>query len=584
MTNPSSPTGGERLAAALVRHDVRSLFTLAGGHISPIVVAAKQRGIRVVDVRHEANAVFAADATARLTGSIGVAAVTAGPGLTNALTPLRNALMARSPVLLLCGATATVLRGRGSLQDIDQMAAVRSHVKWAGQVNRAEDLIAMFERAVGIALGGVRGPVALECPVDLLYNAELVREMYGVTKPLGADAPLAKRLERWYLERHLAKALGSGTNRDPEGPPPRAAKRQGASASAVAKARTALDRAERPVLLVGSQAIEAPQEAGELAEAIRALGIPTYLAGMARGLLGADDPVQYRHKRREALRGADCVILAGTPMDFRLDYGRHIAHGATLITANADPAELRKNRRPTMGIAGDADLFVRALARGAPPGRWSAWHTAMREREMARDAEIVASAADPVTPVNPIALCRAIDALLTDDATIVADGGDFVATAAYVLRPRAPLSWLDPGVFGTLGVGAGFAIGARVLRPDGVVWLLYGDGAAGFSLMEFSTLVRHGLSVIAVVGNDGAWTQIMRDQVPMLGDDVATVLGREDYERVVEGLGARGFRIERPDSVEGTLKEALAVARAGTPVLVNVHIGLTEFRKGAISL
>ena len=210
MPDSRSLTGGERLAAALVRHEVRTLFTLAGGHISPIVVAAKHQGIRVIDVRHEANAVFAADATARLTGNIGVAVVTAGPGLTNALTPLRNALMARSPVVLLCGATATVLRGRGSLQDIDQMAAVRSHVKWAGQVDRADDLISMFERAVGMALQGVRGPVALECPVDLLYNSELVREMYGVATPLGADAPIRKRVERWYLERHLSKTLGHG--------------------------------------------------------------------------------------------------------------------------------------------------------------------------------------------------------------------------------------------------------------------------------------------------------------------------------------------------------------------------------------
>jgi acetolactate synthase-like protein len=583
----SSPTGGERLATALVRHDVRALFTLAGGHISPIVVAAKQQGIRVVDVRHEANAVFAADATARLTGNIGVAAVTAGPGLTNALTPLRNALMARSPVLLLCGATATVLRGRGSLQDIDQMAAVRSHVKWAAQVDRADDQLPLFERAVATALSGVRGPVALECPVDLLYDEALVREMYGVTKALDGSAPFGKRVERWYLERHLRKTLGGDRSADPAAAAERTAPRpaRGApSASAVVRARAALDRAERPVLLVGSQAMDAPQDAEALATAIRALGVPTYLAGMARGLLGADDPLQYRHKRREALRAADCVILAGTPMDFRLDYGRHIAHGATLITANADPLELRKNRRPTMGIAGEADLFLRALVSGAPQPAWDDWHRAMRAREDERDAEIEARAADAVQPVNPIALCRAIDALLTDDATIVADGGDFVATAAYVLRPRAPLSWLDPGVFGTLGVGAGFAMGARVLRPEGVVWLLYGDGAAGFSLMEFSTLVRHGLPVIAVVGNDGAWTQIMRDQVPMLGDDVATVLGREDYERVVEGLGARGFRIERPEAVEGTLQEALAVARGGTPVLVNVHIGLTEFRKGAISL
>lgn len=583
MAGDPRPTGGERLAAALVRHGVRTMFTLAGGHISPIFVAAKRQGIRVVDVRDEANAVFAADATARLTGTIGVAAVTAGPGLTNSLTPLRNALMARSPVVLLCGATATVLRGRGSLQDIDQMAAVRPHVKWAGQVNGADELIPMFERAVATAREGVCGPVALECPVDLLYDAALVREMYGVTKPLPAGAPWGKRLERWYLERHLRRALGTGGAADDESPP-RAVKRCKPAPRAVAKARALLERAERPLLLVGSQAMESPREAAALAEAIGALGVPTYLAGMARGLLGAAHPLQLRHERKVALREADCVLLAGSPMDFRLDYGRHMPHGATVITANADPTELRRNRAPTLGVHGDADLFVRVLASAAPRQAWGAWAESLRARDAVREAEIAKRGADDVRPVNPIALCKAIDALLTDDAMIVADGGDFVATASYVLRPRAPLSWLDPGVFGTLGVGAGFAMGAKLHRPDADVWLLYGDGAAGFSVIEFDTMVRHGIPVIAVVGNDGAWAQIMRDQVPMLGDDVATVLGRTAFDRVAEALGARGFVVDHPEGMRATLEAARDAARAGTPALVNVHIGLTDFRKGSISL
>jgi len=583
MSAATAPTGGDRLAAALVRHGVRTMFTLAGGHISPIFVSAKRAGIRIVDVRDEANAVFAADATARLTGSIGVAAVTAGPGLTNSMTPLRNALMARSPVVLLCGATATVLRGRGSLQDIDQMAAVRPHVKWAGQVNRAADLIPMFEQAAAIAREAPCGPVALECPVDLLYDADIVREMYGVTKPLAANAPFAKRIERWYLERHLRATLGTGAIHDREAPPA-PVKRLRPGARAVAKARALLDRAERPVLLVGSQAMEAPLEAAALAEAVGALGVPTYLAGMARGLLGASHPLQMRQQRKDALRASDCVILAGSPMDFRLDYGRHMPHGATVITANADGSELRRNRAPTLGVHGDADLFVRALASRPPNASWSAWADTLRARDAAREVEIAQRAADDVKPVNPIALCQAIDALLSDDSMIVADGGDFVATASYVLHPRGPLSWLDPGVFGTLGVGAGFAMGAKIHRPNADVWLLYGDGAAGFSVIEFDTMVRHGLAVIAVVGNDGAWAHIMRDQVPMLGDDVATVLGRTAFDKVASALGADGFVIDSAAAIVPALTAARDAARAGRPALVNAHIGLTDFRKGSISL
>ena len=167
---------------------------------------------------------------------------------------------------------------------------------------------------------------------------------------------------------------------------------------------------------------------------------------------------------------------------------------------------------------------------------------------------------------------------------MVADGGDFVATASYVLRPRAPLGWLDPGVFGTLGVGAGFALGAKLHRPESEVWLLYGDGAAGFSLMEFDTFVRHGVPVIAVIGNDGSWAQIAREQVPLFHDDVGTALARSAYERVAEAFGAKGFVVTSPEAIEPTLVAARAAARAGTPVLVNVMIGSTEFRKGSISL
>lgn len=577
--------GGERIAGALAAAGVRHLFTLCGGHISPILVGAKARGIRVVDMRDEANAVFAADATARLSGTVGVAAVTAGPGVTNALTALRNALMARSPVVLLGGATATVLRGRGSLQDIDQMAAVRPHVKWAARARSAGELDALIARALTEAPGGVPGPVFVECPVDLLYEPHFVRELYGVTKPLQSGAPVSKRVERWYLQRHLTK-LFRGAGGEIEGKTATTPARLAPSAADVSQAAGLLAKAERPLLLVGSQAMEAPREAAALARGVAELGVPTYLAGMARGLLGADHPLQLRHQRKQALREADLLILAGSPVDFRLDYGRQFASGATIIAANRDAAELKRNRRPTVAVHADADLFVRQLARGKAPGGadLASWRSALLARDAARDGEIARLAGEQVAPVNPIALCRAIDAQLGEDSIVVADGGDFVATASYVLRPRAPLAWLDPGVFGTLGVGAGFAIGAKLHRPGAEVWLLYGDGAAGFSLMEFDTFVRHGVPVIAVVGNDGSWAQIAREQLPMFGDDVGTVLARASYERVAEAFGAKGFLIDCPEAIEPTLIAAREAARGGVPVLVNAMIGSTEFRKGSISL
>jgi acetolactate synthase-1/2/3 large subunit len=305
---------------------------------------------------------------------------------------------------------------------------------------------------------------------------------------------------------------------------------------------------------------------------------------MARGLLGAASAQQVRHHRKEALREADLVLLCGVPMDFRLDYGRHIGARATVVSVNRDRAELNKNRRSTLAVCADADLFVRSLAGAGPRVSCAPWKARLGERDAARDAEIAAQTGLAVPPLNPLAVCRAVDDALADASTIVADGGDFVGTASYVLRPRAPMRWLDPGVFGTLGVGAGFALAAKLARPDDDVWLVWGDGAAGYGVVELDTFVRHNLAVICVVGNDGAWTQIARGQVPMLGDDVATQLGRTAFHEVAESLGARGLLLDDPSRVATTMVEARDIARRGTPVLVNAHIGTSEFRRGSLSM
>jgi thiamine pyrophosphate-dependent acetolactate synthase large subunit-like protein len=623
--------GGDRIAGGLVRQGVRFLFTLCGGHISPILVGAKRLGIRVVDVRDEVAAVFAADAVARLTGVPGVAAVTAGPGVTNTITAVKNAQLAQSPVVVLGGAAATLLKGRGALQDIDQMALIRPHVKWAAAARAVSELSPLLERAFREARSGVPGPVFLECPIDLLYDESLVRQMYGAPAAGGGVAGWALRL---YLRRHLRRLFrpgrggarhepaqnppggpgSSGSPGSPESPGAQAAPPSGAPAAPAApshggaelrRAVALLARSERPVLVLGSQAVLETGAVGELASAIAALGVPVYLAGGARGLLGQAHPLQLRHRRKEALREADLVLLAGVPNDFRLDYGRHIGRRGRLLMVNRDAADLRRNRRPQLAVHADPGRFLRGLAAQAAPGSaaratagsaaegsspphgpWADWIGVLRMRDAAREQEIAEQAAAAVSGglVNPLALCRAIDALLAPDSVIVADGGDFVGTAAYILRPRAPLSWLDPGVFGTLGVGGGFALGAKLCRPGADVWIIYGDGSAAYSLAEIDTFARHGLSVIAVVGNDAAWSQIAREQVEMLHDDVGTVLARTDYHRVAEGYGGRGLSIARPEDVAPVLAEALRLARAGSPVLVNALIGKTEFRKGSISI
>ncbi|HET9597690.1 MAG TPA: thiamine pyrophosphate-binding protein [Anaeromyxobacteraceae bacterium] len=580
----TAESGGAIVAAALERAGARHLFTLCGGHISPILVECKRRGLRVVDVRDEASAVFAADAMARLTGRPGAAAVTAGPGVTNAITALQNASLAQSPVLLLGGATATLLRGRGSLQDIDQLALVRPIVKWAARVTALAALRPTLERALRVAQAGVPGPVFVEVPVDLLYDEPLVRQLYlreSGAERMGGVAGQALRL---YLEAHLVRQfkVPALPPRAPRPPPPAGSGRSRDLAAVAAR----LAHARRPALVVGSQALAGGADPARLAAAVRSLGVPTFLGGMARGLLGRHDPLQLRHARGRALKEADVVLVAGFPFDFRLGYGRAFHRRAFLAAANLSAAELRRNRSPDVALRAHPGEFLVALAAvsgGARPA-WGEWLAALRARDAARDAEIARGGEEPGELVNPLRLLLRLEEKLADDAVLVVDGGDFVATAAYTLRPRAPLSWLDPGVFGTLGVGGGFATAAALARPGCEVWLLYGDGSSAYTLAEFDTFARHGLAPIALVGNDASWQQIAREQVEMLGDDVGTVLARCDYHRVAEGYGGAGLLLAEDARIDETLERARELSRAGKPVCVNVHLRRSAFRKGSISM
>jgi len=585
---PSPKNGGVLVAEALVGAGVRHLFTLCGGHISPILVEAKRQGLRVVDVRDEGNAVFAADAVARMTGLPGVAAVTAGPGVTNAVTAMKNAQLAQSPVLLLGGATATILRGRGSLQDIDQLALMKPLTKWATRVTTLANLGPTVSRALEVARSGVPGPVFVEVPVDLLYPEATVREWYvkesGVQKMKGLGAMALGA----YLDAHLLRQFHAPRIPAVLDPPPVELELPnvvslGSKLSQVARRLAA---AERPVLVIGSQALVNTTDPAPIADAVRALGVPVFLGGMARGLLGRSDPLQLRHARGKALKEADLVLVAGFPFDFRLGYGRGIGGRAFVAAANLSGAELRKNRTPEVALRMHAGQFLVDLSAraGRPAAAWAGWLDTLRARESARDAEIAEGARARGELVNPLAFFTRLEEKMADDAALVVDGGDFVATAAYTLRPRAPLAWLDPGVFGTLGVGGGFAVGATVVRPGRETWLVYGDGSSAYSLAEFDTFARHGLAPIAVIGNDGSWQQIAREQVEMLGDDVGTVLARCDYHRVAEGYGGVGLLLTEDARIDEVLDEAKALARAGKPVCVNVHLRRSDFRKGSISM
>ena len=284
---------------------------------------------------------------------------------------------------------------------------------------------------------------------------------------------------------------------------------------------------------------------------------------------------------------ADLVLLVGVPNVFRLNYGRSIPSKTPVIGINRNKHDLTANRKPTLGIQVDAGLFLRTLPSHlaeADRNRWQNWHKLLLGRDGARDSEIVEQAEATTEFVNPIQLCRQIDQQLDEVSILVGDGGDFVGTASYVLRPRSPLAWLDPGAFGTLGVGGGFALAAKLHKPDAEVWLLYGDGAAGYSLAEFDSFARHNLPVIAIIGNDASWSQIAREQVEILGTPLGTELARTDYHKVAEGYGGVGLCVNDASQVATVLQQAKEIARSGKPVLVNVWIGKTDFRKGSISM
>ena len=548
----------------------------------------------MIDVRHEVSAAFAADAVSRVSGTVGVAIVTAGPGLSNTITAVKNAQLAQSPLVLLGGAAPTIFKGRGALQDIDQVAMFKPHVKWTASITCVQDMVPMLTRAFQEAQSGVPGPVFVECPLDTLYPEKIVKdELLGaLDKMKGVEGIFL----RWYLKRHYARVFGGMYDVQPAVPLPISFPRP--SPDQVEYAARLLKRAKRPLIMVGSQAMLHAVPEAVMADAVRSLGAPVYLSSMARGLLNADGSgVQMRHKRRDALRDADVVILAGVACDFRLEYGRHITSRSTYISANRSPVDLKKNRTPDVAVLGDPAMFLEQLAEAfgrlaGPVGDarrpdWAPWFTKLGALQETREAAIskdsLIDAGDG--KMNALNVLRQIDELMDDDAIMIGDGGDFVGSASYILRPRGPLGWLDPGVFGTLGVGGGFAMAVKACQPEQEVWVFFGDGSFGYSLIEFDTYVRAGIPVIAVIGNDAAWMQMMRGQVDMFDDETAVVLNYTNYEDTVRGFGAAGILIKTHDEVEAKVKEAKALAKAGTPVVINLLLSRNaDFRKGSIAV
>ncbi len=557
--------------------NISSVFTLCGGHISPILVGCEKENINIIQVRDEVSAVFAADAVSRLTDSVGVAIVTAGPGVTNTITAIKNAQMAQSPVLLIGGAAATLLKGRGSLQDIDQISLLKTYVKSAVTVKKTRDVIPTLANAFNTAISGVPGPVFVELPIDLLYPEEDIRKEFMNQLP---KSGYFSKIAHWYVRRHLNDLFSSKKSSIKVKPVEEFKLDQ----RKIDKAALSIVKAKKPVFLLGNQIIQNKEFLSMCLKSLDKLSAPTYTSGMARGCFGSYDKHFFRHNRKYALKNADVVVTLGIPLDFRLGYGFSINNDATLIAVNKSKKDLNKNRKPDIGIHADPSRIMHEIGKVINPPSCKEWIEELTNLENNREKEIQQFSKYKTDFVNPVHLCKTIDKFIDEESILVADGGDFVGTASYTIRPRSALGWLDPGPFGTLGVGGGFAIGAKSSFPKKEVWILYGDGASAYSLAEFDTLCRHNLPVIAIIGNDASWQQIAREQKQMLGSNIGTELAFNAYEKVVEGYGGKGYYVENHDLLDETLKRAKADAKLGYPVLVNVKISKSDFRKGSISV
>lgn len=570
-------------------HGVENVFTLSGGHISPILTASEKLGIRVIDTRHEVSAVFAADAVSRLTGKPGIAIVTAGPGITNTITALKNAQLAESPLILFGGCPATLLKGKGALQDIDQMSLVKSITKWQKTITKVRDIVPIVRDAFQIAQSDTPGPVFIECPLDVLYPYKIVGKEFQAK-----GSSFKAQLTNMYLDYYATNMFAGAFNKSWDCSP-KDAKILLPDKNYVQHAANLLKNAKKPLILLGSQSVLPPISPDKLAQFINKLGIPCYLGGMARGLLGRNNPLQMRQSRRDALKEADVVILGGIVTDFRLSYGRVLSSHSKVIAVNRNHKSLYKNEgtfwSSSCSINCDVASFFALLVQEMETyPRFKVdqgWIDALRQRDNekeAKTAQIAKKATDK--HLNPINLLVNLESVIPDDSILIADGGDFVGSSSYIVKPRGPLRWLDPGAFGTLGCGGGFAIGAKAVRPNSDVIILYGDGSVGYSLVEYDTFVRHKLPVLSVVGNDACWSQIVREQVPILGSPVSCMLDYSSYEKAVEAFGGKGFLLDRSngDKIGPILKQAIELTRKGTPVMVNALIGKTSFREGSLSV
>ncbi len=542
--------GGKLAARALKEAGVEVVFTLSGGHIMPIYDGCIDEGIKIVDVRHEQAAVHAADAWARCNpGKIGVAAITAGPGVTDGVTGIANAWRANSPILVFGGQGPFENLRRGSLQEMDHLGVVRPITKYCDAIYQTKRIPEYIELAIRHAVSGIPGPAYLEIPMDVFMGQAEWEE-----------APVPRiRTEPPRLSPDKAE---------------------------VRRAIELLAQAQRPMLMAGTS-VKWSRASAEMNRFIADTHIPTYTNGMGRGTVPPDSPEFLNRSRRHALQKIDCILLAGTLLDFRMRFGQTIPADAKIIQLDMDATLIGQNRGTDVPLVGNLacsfELLQEEMKNQGVQLDFSSWRDELRQVENEAEQRVEAALNSDEVPIDPQRMCREVrDWLETlTDPIVIGDGGDIVATAAKILPVKREGAWMDPGPLGTLGVGMPFALAAQLAHPEQRVVIVYGDGSFGFNGFEFDTAVRFGLPIIGIVGNDAAWGQMMRPQGAVYGWDrlEGVLLNRTRYDKVVEALGGHGEHVEQPDQLRPALERAAA---SGKPALVNVDIRQDREYKGGI--
>ncbi|MGI8802922.1 MAG: acetolactate synthase [Solirubrobacteraceae bacterium] len=528
--DPATFHGGRLIARRLAAGGVSKVFTLSGGHLFSIYDGLRAEGIDLVDVRHEATAAFAAEGWAKATRTVGVAALTAGPGVTNGVTALAAAQRNNSPILVLGGRAPAGRWGQGSLQELDHLPLVRPVTKLAATAESTAEIPGLIDTALGAALAPPSGPVFLDFPLDFVFMEAAEPAPAAAAAGVSDPAPDGDALER---------------------------------------ALVLLRGAARPVVMAGTNLYWGHGETA-LVELIEEREIPVFLNGLGRGCVPADHELFFSRSRRQALGGADVAVVIGVPMDFRLGFGAVFGEATEIIVVEAIEPSRAPPRRVAAALYGPLEGTLRALRRGGgrPRPADRGWREGLREAETAARAAEQADLADARAPLHPMRIYGELGRLLDRDAIVVGDGGDFVSYAGRLIDSYSPGCWLDSGPFGCLGSGLGYAIGAKLAHPGRQVVLLVGDGAFGFAGMELDTLARHGIGVVVVIGNNGIWGLEKHPMEWLYGYSVAADLRPGTrYDLVAEALGCHGELVERPGQLRPALMRALA---AGGPALVNV--------------